>query len=280
VEHAGGEPVVIDFFAKDGSLDLDRIATVVDEHGMRTLVVNFPANPTGDCLSDDELAALAELARDEGLILIADEVYNWIRYEDPPRSMLGFAPERTIVVGAASKEYLIPGARTAWIVATDELFCDQWLPRLIRSTSSSPNVLGQHLTQDMLAADVEDLERGEAPQILGAVRQELRRRRDLMVDVVQNAGFDIVSRGQRVPPGGISLFARLPRGLADDMAFVDTAIALGKFSAIPGTAFGAPGCIRFGYAGMTLDSIERLRRHLREVVESLQSSPGSPGNGG
>jgi aspartate/methionine/tyrosine aminotransferase len=186
--------------------------------------------------------------------------------------MLGFAPERTIVVGAASKEYLIPGARTAWIVSTDEVLCDQWLPRLIRSTSSSPNVLGQRLTLDMLGADVEDLEKGDRPRFLGAIKEELCRRRDLMAEVARDAGFEIVERHGQVPQGGISLFARLPDGIEDDEAFIDTAIALGKFSAIPGTAFGAPGCIRFGYAGMSLDDIERLRLHLREVVESMRPS--------
>lgn len=89
---------------------------------MRTLLVNFPANPTGDVLSDDELAALAELARERDLVLVSDEVYNWIRYDDRPRTLLEFAPDRTIVIGAASKEYLIPGARTGYVLSADSTF--------------------------------------------------------------------------------------------------------------------------------------------------------------
>ncbi len=268
VAHAGGEPVVIDFFAADGSLDIDGIAAAVAANAMQTLVVNFPANPTGDCLSDEELEALCALARDRELILIADEVYNWIRYSGTPRSLLAFAPERTIVVGAASKEYLIPGARTAWVVSADEVFCNEWLPRLIRSTSSSPNVLGQKLALDMLAGDVADLEAGRAPSLLRLIREELRRRRDLMVDALSSTGFQLVGRYNETPRGGISLLARLPEGLDDDLGFIDRGIALGRFSAIPGTAFGAAGCIRFGYAGMSLDSIERLRGYLHEVAET------------
>jgi aspartate/methionine/tyrosine aminotransferase len=274
VAHAGGEPVVLDFFAPDGELDVEGVAAAVDSHSIGTLVVNFPANPTGDCLSDDEMTALAALARDRNLLLIADEVYNWIRYDGPPRSMLGFAPERTLAIGAASKEYLIPGARTAWILSADEEFCDQWLPRLIRTTSSSPNVLGQQLAAEMLAADVEDLEEGRSPRYLSRVREVLLKRRNLMVEVLHGAGFEIVGRvGDHSPAGGISLLARLPDGLEDDVAFNDKAIGLGKFSAIPGAAFGAPGHVRFGYAGMTLDSIERLRRVLPEVVEAVGATP-------
>ena len=272
VKHAGGEPVVIRFFDDAGGLDLEGIAAEVETHAISTLIVNFPANPTGDCLSDEELQALVELARDHDLILIADEVYNWMRYEDTPRTLLGFAPERTIVVGAASKEYLIPGARTSWILTADEVFSNQWLPRLIRTTSSSPNVLGQNLALEMVGADVQDLEAGKPPRYLSSIRKELRHRRDLMAEVVRESGFKIVGRvADHTPPGGISLFARLPEGLDDDMEFIDRAIELGRFSAIPGTAFGAPGHIRFGYAGMTLESIDRMRSALSEVVEAVRN---------
>jgi aspartate/methionine/tyrosine aminotransferase len=143
------------------------------------------------------------------------------------------------------------------------------MPRLIRSTSSSPNVLGQHLAIDMLGADVADLEAGRTPAILGAIKEELRRRRDAMLDMLHSTGFQVVSRHGGVPQGGISLLARLPNGFEDDLAVIDAAIELGRFSAIPGSAFGAPGCIRFGYAGMTLKGIERLASVIPEVLDSV-----------
>lgn len=268
VKHAGGEPVVIDYFGADGSLDVEGIAKTITANEIQTLVLNFPANPTGDCLTDDELAKIGALAREKNLILIADEVYNWIRYDHAPRTLLSIAPERTIVIGAASKEYLMPGARTAWVVSTNTTFSNEWLPRLIRATSSSPNVLGQRLVLDMLGPDVEDFEVGQKPRLLGLIKEELHRRRDLMVEVLQSTGFQLVGRRNEIPQGGISLLARLPDGLDDDSSFVDRGINLGKFSAIPGSAFGAPGCIRFGYAGMNLDNIERLRGYLRDVAEA------------
>jgi len=92
-----------------------------------------------------------------------------------------------------------------------------------------------------------------------------------MADVVRENGFTIVGRVEnQTPPGGISLFARLPEGLDDDVEFNNRAIELGRFSAIPGTAFGAPGHIRFGYAGMTLENIDRMRTALSEVVEAVR----------
>jgi aspartate/methionine/tyrosine aminotransferase len=270
IEQAGGRVEVLDFFAADGSFDRVGLEAAITSAGIRTLLVNFPANPTGDLLTDDELAELAELAGEHDLVLVADEVYNWIRYDDSPRSMIAFAPDRTVVIGAASKEYLIPGARTGYVLCADTTFSDQWMPRLIRSTSSSPNVLGQRLTAEMLEADVADLESGRPPSILDKVKQELRRRRDAMVEMLVASGFEIVSRHDGTPLGGISLLARLPRGVDDDLAVIDTAIAGGRFSAIPGSSFGAPGCIRFGYAGIPLESIARLSKAIPEVLAEVR----------
>jgi len=71
IAHAGGEVVTLDFFAPDGSFDLAGLTATIKASNVRTLLVNFPANPTGDVLSDDELAALAELAREQDLILVS-----------------------------------------------------------------------------------------------------------------------------------------------------------------------------------------------------------------
>jgi DNA-binding transcriptional MocR family regulator len=121
----------------------------------------------------------------------------------------------------------------------------------------------------MLEADVTDFESGEAPSILSTIKHELRRRRDAMVEMLSSAGFGIESRHDGIPLGGIALLARLPDGREDDEAVINAAIDMGRFSAIPGSAFGAPACIRFGYAGIPLDAIERLAEALPEVLDAV-----------
>jgi aspartate/methionine/tyrosine aminotransferase len=151
------------------------------------------------------------------------------------------------------------------------------MPRLIRSTSSSPNVLGQELAVEMLGRDVADLAEGRPPAVLSLVKAELRRRRDAMAEVLRRADLTLVTRTGGVPQGGISLLARLPADLEDDLAVIDRAIDTGRFSAIPGSAFGAPGCIRFGYAGIPLAGIARLGTALPAVLEEVRSSPAPAG---
>ena len=71
----------------------------------------------------------------------------------------------------------------------------------------------------------------------------------------------------------ISVLARLPEWIkVDDKAFVDKAMELEKFSAIPASVFGAPGCLRFGYAGMPREDITRLSRHLQDVLDYFRKN--------
>ncbi len=61
---------------------------------------------------------------------------------------------------------------------------------------------------------------------------------------------------------------RLPEEIkVDDKAFVEKAMELEKFSAVPASVFGAPRCIRFGYAGMTQETIKRLSQNLQDVLD-------------
>ena len=120
--NAGGNPVVLNLFDKEYNPDFHKLEEEIDTNNITCLLVNFPNNPSGDILTDQELGQLAEIARKKNLILISDEVYNYIRYKGQPQSMLSFAPERTVVVSSASKEYLIPGARVGYVIAAEEDF--------------------------------------------------------------------------------------------------------------------------------------------------------------
>jgi aspartate/methionine/tyrosine aminotransferase len=182
--------------------------------------------------------------------------------------MLSFAPERTVVVTSASKEYLIPGARVGYVLSTNKTFVNSWILRLIRAASSSPNVLGQRLLIDILRQEVEDLENHKPPRFVSKVKEELSVRRDLMISVLQERGFSLAGRDTDFPAGAISILARMPEDIkVDDSTFIDKALELKKFSAIPGSEFGAPRCLRLGYAGMTRESINKLGERLQDVLD-------------
>lgn len=275
IQNAGGNPIVVDLFNEDYDTDFEKAEKFIEENKITSLLLNFPNNPSGDILSEEELAQLARLARRKNLILISDEVYNFIRYKGEPQSMLSFAPERTVVVSSASKEYLIPGARVGYVLAADEMFTNSWMPNMIRSFSSSPNTLGQNILIELLRKEVNDFENGRSPRIITAIKEELKSRCDLIISILSEKGFSLAGRDKDFPSGAISVLARLPEDIKiDDKAFVEKALELEKFSAVPASVFGAPNCIRFGYAGMTKDAIMNFSHRLQDVLDSVRSQRG------
>jgi aspartate/methionine/tyrosine aminotransferase len=272
IQNACGNPIVMDLFDKDYNPDFKRAEKFIEDNKITSLLINFPNNPSGDVLSVEELAHLAELARKMNLIIISDEVYNFIRYKGEPQSMLSFAPERTVIVSSASKEYLIPGARVGYVLAADEMFTNSWMPNMIRSFSSSPNTLGQNLLIELLKEEVKDFKNGQSPRIITEIKKELKSRCDLIISILKDKGFTLAGRDKDFPSGAISVLARLPKDIeCDDKAFVEKALELERFSAVPASVFGAPNCIRFGYAGMTKETILSLSQNLQDVINFLRS---------
>jgi aspartate/methionine/tyrosine aminotransferase len=273
IRNAGGNPIVVELFDKDYKISFKNVEQFIREKQITSLLINFPNNPSGDVLSEEEMAGLTELARRLDLIIVADEVYNFIRYKGDPQSMLAFAPERTVVISSASKEYLIPGARVGYVLSADETFADNWMSKMIRSFSSSPNVLGQHVLTNILKEEVHDFENGRPPRIISEVKRELRERCSLIISILKEKGFTLAGRDMDLPSGAISVLVRLPEWIkVDDKAFVEKAMELEKFSAIPASVFGAPGCLRFGYAGMTREAIKKLSHNLQDVLDYFQKS--------
>ena len=268
IHNAGGNPIVMDLFDRDYNPDFKMAEKFIEENKITSLLINFPNNPSGDVLSEEELVQLAELARKMNLIIISDEVYNFIRYKGEPQSMLSFAPERTVVVSSASKEYLMPGARIGYVLSTDEIFINTWMPNMIRSFSSSPNTLGQNMLIKLLKEEVKDFKNGRSPQIITEIKKELKSRCDLIISILREKGFTLAGRDKDFPSGAISVLARLPKDIEfDDKAIVEKALELEKFSAVPASIFGAPNCIRFGYAGMKKEAIKNLSKNLQDVLE-------------
>jgi aspartate/methionine/tyrosine aminotransferase len=272
IRNAGGNPVVIDFFDSDYNVDFDQIKRTILEKKITSILVNFPNNPSGDVLTEEELDRLAALADENDLIIVSDEVYNFIRYKGTPKSMLDFAPERTIVVSSASKEYLIPGARVGYVITAEKIFSNDWMPKMIRSFSSSPNVLGQQLLISLLKGEVEDFQNGRQPRLITEIKKELKVRCELILSVLREKGFSLAGRDADFPSGAISVLVKIPEDIhIDDVAFIDKALELNKFSAVPGSVFGAARCIRFGYAGMTRETIQRFGQNLQDVLDNLRS---------
>jgi len=119
---AGGTRVPVTLRAPDFEVDLDRLRSAVTDR-TRLLLVNCPHNPTGTVFSLAELHAIAELAVERDLIVIADEVYEHLSYDRPhvPLASLPGMQERTISIGSAGKTFSFTGWKVGWVCAPPEL---------------------------------------------------------------------------------------------------------------------------------------------------------------
>ncbi|PXX66797.1 succinyldiaminopimelate aminotransferase [Nocardia tenerifensis] len=100
-------------------LDLDSLRAAITP-ATRMLVVNSPHNPTGTVLGRADLQAIAEIACEHDILVLTDEVYEHLVYDDAEHISLSTLPgmaERTVVVSSAAKTFNVTGWKTGWACA-------------------------------------------------------------------------------------------------------------------------------------------------------------------
>ncbi len=128
-------------YVRDGELDVEGIREAVDDD-TKLLLLNSPENPTGRVYTEEELKAIGELAEEEDLHVISDEVYDHIHYGGEHVSIAEFYPERTILVNSTSKNFAMTGWRVGWVAARDEELVHE-LGKTNRASTACPNYAGQ-----------------------------------------------------------------------------------------------------------------------------------------
>ncbi|MCR8691663.1 pyridoxal phosphate-dependent aminotransferase [Rhodococcus rhodochrous] len=161
---AGGTPVhYLCDETNDWNPDLDDIESRITERTKAIVVIN-PNNPTGAVYSQEVLEGIVRLARKHQLLLLADEIYDKILYDDSKHvSLASLAPDLLcLTYNGLSKAYRIAGYRSGWMVITGpKEHAAGFLEGvdLLASTRLCPNVPAQHAIQVALGGyqSIEDL---------------------------------------------------------------------------------------------------------------------------
>ena len=239
VELCGGVPRVVPP-QKDGALDLDALAAQCE--GARAIVFCNPSNPTGQVLQQHELQAIGELAKRHDMLVIADEIYSELIYDDS-----GFIPflqacpelaDRTVCIQGVSKSSAMTGWRIGFAAAPPEIA--KSMAAFMSQTTSNPSSIAQWAA---LAAITEDR------RFMAGWLESFARRRNLLVDGVRAIeGIEC-----RKPEGAFYAFPDVrglieKKGCADDMELAERLLNEALVAVVPGTPFFAPGHIRLSYA--------------------------------
>ncbi|MET8080460.1 pyridoxal phosphate-dependent aminotransferase [Streptomyces sp. NPDC005303] len=163
-------------------LDLDELRAAVTDR-TRLLLINTPHNPTGTVLTREELTAIAELAVERDLLVVTDEVYEHLVFDEAEHLPLATFPgmrERTVTIGSAGKTFSFTGWKVGWVTAA---------PALTAAVRSAKQFLTYVASGPFQYAVAEALRLPDS--YFDGIRADLRRKRDLLGDGLRAAGFEV-----------------------------------------------------------------------------------------
>ncbi len=217
----------------------------------RAVLINSPCNPTGAVYSSEVLRAIARMAAERDLVVIADEIYDRLTYgvEHECFAALPGMKERTILIGGFSKDYAMTGWRIGFAAAPEGIL--NGLVRVHQYTVMSAPTPAQYAALAGLRADEAGVQ---------AMRAEYDRRRRLIVDGMNAAGLPTFE-----PRGAFYCFPKVSACGLDDEAFSEKLLHEEKVAMVPGSAFGlgGQGYARASYAtayGKIEIALERIRK--------------------
>lgn len=212
----------------------------------RAVVINSPSNPTGHVIAETELAQLAQIADDEDLMVISDEVYQNFYYGERCSSYLDVS-SRGLVVNSLSKTEAMTGWRIGWVVGPPEFIAA--ITAINQHSVTCAPTLSQRAALVALSTGSE--ERAEQ------TRADFVRRRQLMLDTI-----DRELEMARIAPEGafFVLIEAVPAGNSLEVAL--DILDKTEVITVPGVAFGdqAARFLRLSFAASEADITEGLGR--------------------
>lgn len=253
---AGGTRVPVTLRPHEGTyvLDLDELRAAVTDR-TRLILLNTPHNPTGTVLTRAELTAVAELAVERDLLVVTDEVYEHLVFDDAEHLPIASLPgmrERTVTIGSAGKTFSFTGWKVGWITAS---------PGLTSAVRSAKQFLTYVSSGPFQYAVAEALRLPAA--YFDRLRADLAAKRDLLSEGLAQAGFEVYR-----PAGTYFVTTDIrPLGATDGFDFCRSLPERAGVVAIPNAVFydhreaGAP-FVRFAFCKQTEvleEAVSRLK---------------------
>ena len=220
----------------------------------KAIILNSPSNPTGSVYTREELEELANIAIKNDIIIISDEIYEKLVYEDASHisiaSLNKDIKERTIVINGVSKGYAMTGWRIGYAAANREIA--KIMGNFQSHSTSNPNTIAQY-------ASVEALDGSQVPVI--KMKKAFDKRRKYMVTRINNiAGLSCI-----IPKGAFYVMMNITgligkeiggKVLKNSMDLAEVILEKAKVAVVPGLAFGTDEFVRLSYA-TSLSNIEK-----------------------
>lgn len=268
VQLAGAVPVFIDTTkSSDLTLSGDDLQNAITDR-TKAIILCSPSNPSGKVYRQKELEIVARSAIENDLIIIADEIYEKLVFDD--FKFLSIAAlgedvkERTITVNGVAKAFAMTGWRIGYAAGPRQII--DAMRKIQGQATSNPNSIAQHAAVEALLEGSASTER---------MRKEFQRRRDVMVESLNAIeGFSC-----RKPEGAFYAFPRVSplysRAFGDRI--IKNSVDLCSYlldeahaALVPGAAFGCDEYVRLSFA-TDLESIKTGLERIKQAVEKLNA---------
>ncbi len=256
VRAAGGVPVFVPTYAKDDfKVTVEALEKLVTPK-TKAMVIGYPNNPTGTVMTAEELAPIAEFVKKHDLVVMSDEIYCELIYDDAKFTSFAKLPdmrERTIVLNGFSKAYAMTGMRLGYICAPREGLAQ--ILKLHQYMIMCANTQAQYGGVVALRDCKAETE---------AMRQEYDRRRKVIYKGLVDMGLPVFQ-----PKGAFYIFPDITCTGMTSAQFCETLVKEEKVAVVPGSAFGeaGEGYVRISYAASMETIEEALKRMARFVAK-------------
>lgn len=256
VSLAGGIPVHVHTTADKGFkvTAADFEAAVTEK--TKAILICSPSNPTGSVYSKEELNEIAEFAKKHDVIVLADEIYAELTYDEEFTSIAALPgmKERTVVISGFSKAFAMTGWRLGF-AAAPSLLRDAMLKIHQYAMMCAP-AMAQFAALEGLKNGMEDVEK---------MKKSYRRRRNLFVESLNEIGLSC-----HHPGGAFYAFPSIKSMGMSSEQFAEELLTQEKVAVVPGSVFGpsGEGYIRCSYA----TSIEQLQEALVRMKRFLHKT--------
>ncbi len=257
VRLAGADPVIVPTMERNGwkmsAKDFENAMTP----RTKMLILNSPCNPTGSVYTREEMEKIVEVAAEEDIYILSDEIYEKLVYDDVKHvsiaSLSKEAYDLTITVNGFSKSYAMTGWRLGYLAAPEAVA--KAVDSIQSHSTSHPASFAQRAGLAALKGD---------QQPLADMREEFEMRRNYM--------FDRISKIPNItavkPQGAFYVLVNISQLGLTSQNFSDRLLSKANVAVIPGAAFGDDRTVRLSYA-TSIDIIKKGLDRFQDFCRTL-----------
>ena len=264
---AGGRPVIVQTKEENGfRLMPDELSSAISP-STKALILNNPCNPTGSGYTKDDLRKIADIALEEGILVISDEIYEKLVFDG--FEFVSFASlgngikDRTIIINGVSKTYSMTGWRLGYAAGPKEYIMAM---SIVQShNTSNPTSISQMAALEAITGPQHEILR---------MRSEFQIRRNYMLDRLRS----LPGVSCQEPKGAFYLFPNISSYLNKEFEGMQIRNSYGMsyyllkhahVAVVPGEAFGTEGYIRLSYS-TSMKNIETAMDRIAAALARLE----------